>query len=304
MQWNIYNRQGERKYLTAHEIKSFLNAARSREEDVYGFCWVLAVTGCRISEALSLGEANIDFEEKHVVIRCLKKRGKRVFRAVPLPSDLLQKLKQWLKAGILSPERLWPWSRMTGYRRVCEVMRAAGIQGSYATPKGLRHGFAVKAIQSNVPLNLVQRWLGHADIKTTAIYTNAMGPEERELASRVWANPDTRNPDTRSSNRRRRPIPAASSPLDRQAEVEMRPVGLDSCREVVAGEKPEVATGRHEVPATGGFKPRFFQLDSLLPCRLLQFWLFCKQENPSKSWCCSKIDGPSSWPDTLFRNGP
>jgi integrase len=77
---------------------------------------------------------------------------------------------------------------MTGYRRIREVMLEAGIRGSYATPKGLRHGFGVRAIQAQVPLNLVQRWLGHADIKTTAIYTNAMGPEEREIASRMWGS--------------------------------------------------------------------------------------------------------------------
>lgn len=75
---------------------------------------------------------------------------------------------------------------MTGYRRICEVMSDAMVQGSYASPKGLRHGFGVRAIQASVPLTLVQRWLGHADIKTTAIYTSAVGPEEREIASRMW----------------------------------------------------------------------------------------------------------------------
>jgi hypothetical protein len=65
-------------------------------------------------------------------------------------------------------------------------MQAAGISGAHASPKGLRHAFGVCAIQSNIPLNLIQRWLGHADIKTTTIYTDAMGPEEREFASRMW----------------------------------------------------------------------------------------------------------------------
>jgi len=67
-------------------------------------------------------------------------------------------------------------------------MRAAGIaNGPHAAPKGLRHGFGIHAIRSGVPLNLVQRWLGHASIKTTAIYLQAMGVEEREIAARMWA---------------------------------------------------------------------------------------------------------------------
>lgn len=152
---------------------------------------MLAVTGCRISEALSLTKKSIDFEAEHVVIASLKKRGKRIFRAIPLPAQLLDLLKDWFQSDPPGSGRLWPWSRMTGYRRICETMAAARISGSYATPKGLRHGFGVKAIQSNVPLTLVQKWLGHADIRTTAIYTSAMGPEEREIASRMWHSADT-----------------------------------------------------------------------------------------------------------------
>jgi hypothetical protein len=50
----------------------------------------------------------------------------------------------------------------------------------------LRHGFGVKAFQSNVPPHLVQRWLGHASLKTTAIYGDVIGPEERAFAARMW----------------------------------------------------------------------------------------------------------------------
>ena len=32
----------------------------------------------------------------------------------------------------------------------------------------------------DVPLNLVQRWLGHADL------ADVMGAEEREIAARMW----------------------------------------------------------------------------------------------------------------------
>jgi integrase/recombinase XerD len=67
-------------------------------------------------------------------------------------------------------------------------MAEAGIDTSGPSkPKGLRHGFGVAAVQSDVPLNMVQKWLGHADISTTTIYTNAVGEQERSLAERMWS---------------------------------------------------------------------------------------------------------------------
>lgn len=179
---------GERKYLNSEERAAFINSAANHGVSVQSFCWMLTVTGCRISECLSLSESNIDFSSGLVVIQSLKKRGKVVYRTVPVPAELLCLIKRALASGEALHQRLWPWSRQTGYRRVKEVMHAARVVGPHATPKGLRHAFGVCAIQTNVPLHLIQRWLGHADIKTTAIYASAMGPEEREFASRTWKN--------------------------------------------------------------------------------------------------------------------
>jgi integrase/recombinase XerD len=65
-------------------------------------------------------------------------------------------------------------------------MDDAGLGGLHATPKGLRHGVGGAAAQNDIPLNLVQRWLGHAQLSTTAIYADAVGPEEHAIAARVW----------------------------------------------------------------------------------------------------------------------
>ena len=187
MSWTMFNLDGQRKYLTQSETMRFLDEAKRDDLFVYAFCWLIAVTGCRISEALALTPANIDFEARIVVFECLKKRRRSVFRSIPVPMELLQTLRTLLrKAPAGDADRLWTWSRMTGYRRIREVMERANLNGAHASPKGLRHAFGVSAIQAGVPLNMVQRWLGHADMKTTAIYTSAIGPEERDIASRMW----------------------------------------------------------------------------------------------------------------------
>jgi integrase/recombinase XerD len=74
--------------------------------------------------------------------------------------------------------QLWKWSRTTAWWRVKKVTAAAVL--------GLRHGFGVNAFQSNAPPHLVQRWLGHASPRTTAIYGDVMGPNERAFAVRMW----------------------------------------------------------------------------------------------------------------------
>jgi hypothetical protein len=41
-----------------------------------------------------------------------------------------------------------------------EVVAEAGIPGTPAMPKGLRHSFGVNAFETSVPPHLVQRWAG------------------------------------------------------------------------------------------------------------------------------------------------
>jgi integrase/recombinase XerD len=75
---------------------------------------------------------------------------------------------------------------MTGWRAVRAVMETARIGGPQASPKGLRHGFGVAAVSAGIPLNLVQKWLGHAQLTTTAIYADAGGAEEKDIARKMW----------------------------------------------------------------------------------------------------------------------
>jgi hypothetical protein len=47
-------------------------------------------------------------------------------------------------------------------------------------------GLGVNAFQSYVPPHLVQRWLGRASLRTTSIYGDVVGMEERAFAARMW----------------------------------------------------------------------------------------------------------------------
>jgi integrase len=155
----------------------------------------LAYAGCRLSEALALTIDRVDLAAGVLVFESLKKRRAGIYRSVPVPPALLETLDMVHGIRELTRHRgggrgerlLWPWSRMTGWRAVHAVMAAAGLAGVPASPKGLRHGFGVAAVTAGIPLNLVQKWLGHAQLSTTAVYANAVGAEERDIARRMWS---------------------------------------------------------------------------------------------------------------------
>jgi integrase/recombinase XerD len=182
----LFDAAGRRKYLTPAQRQEFLRAAEKAPRQVFTFCGTLVYTGCRISEGLALTGARVDIVAGVLVLESLKKRRKGIFRAVPVPQDFLQTLDAVHGLSALRDARLWSWSRTTAWRRVKEVMDAAAIHGLYATPKGVRHGFGINATASEVPLNMTQKWLGHARLETTAIYANAVGPEEQKIAERMW----------------------------------------------------------------------------------------------------------------------
>lgn len=198
---SLFTPAGHRKYLTTDERHRFLQAASDHPRpEVRTFCMVLAHAGCRVSEALSLTGLSFDIAEGFVAIRCLKKRSRvAVVREVPLPSDLLETLLAIHSDRLRSPDRLWPWSRSRAWQIVKAVMDQADIpHGPHATPKGLRHGFGLHAVRCGIPVNLVQRWLGHANMTTTAIYLQAMGREERDMAARMWVEEPLRQVNPRA----------------------------------------------------------------------------------------------------------
>jgi integrase/recombinase XerD len=191
---SLFNRSGSRKYLNTAERWRFIAAAREAPMKARHFCLTLGYSGARISEVLAVTPAAIDVESCALCIQTLKRRRAGVFRHVPLPSHLLSELEcafsicQSQRDPETANERIWRFSRTTAWRYVKAVMAAADIGGTPAMPKGLRHGFGVNAFQSNVPPHLIQRWLGHASLQTTAIYGDVVGSEERDFAARMWAN--------------------------------------------------------------------------------------------------------------------
>ena len=180
--WHIYDRAGQRKYLTAAELARFLTVADRHPLERRALLYLLAYAGCRVSEALAAGACQLDVERQTITFRTLKRR-RNCYRTVPLPGTVIEMLCH------LPPTchgRFWLAHRSTAWRWVKLASQQAAITGPMACPKGLRHGFGTRAAGKNIPLSLIQRWMGHAQPTTTAIYLDVVDDEERLFASRMW----------------------------------------------------------------------------------------------------------------------
>lgn len=191
----LFDRKGHRKYLSGNERHRFLSAVMLLpDEGERAFAMTLFYTGCRISEALSLTPKSVDSEERLLVIRTLKQRSNSKYRAIPIPEDLVSLLSRQTNQ-VAEDQRIWRFCRTKGWKIIKCCMTISGLDGIKATPKGLRHGYAIACVSVNVPLPTLQRWLGHASLQTTGIYLDFVGEDERELAARAWpsSNAQPRN---------------------------------------------------------------------------------------------------------------
>jgi integrase len=139
----LHTLDGARKYLTTGERDAFLRAAEQADRQVRTLCMTLAYAGCRLSEALALTVDRIDLAAGQLVLESLKKRRSGVYRAVPVPPALLEALD--LVHGIRELQgrrgkgrgvRLWPWSRMTGWRAVHAAWRRPNWTAPTPRPRG------------------------------------------------------------------------------------------------------------------------------------------------------------------------
>jgi hypothetical protein len=120
--------------------------------------------------------------------------GKRgCTRAIPLDEDALGAIAAWVKvrpaAGtehlLLSLPRTGQPPRAMSTRDVARIVarygRAAGVPEDRRTPHVLRHTFCTHLADSGADVGVIRELAGHADIRTTTIYT-AVNDERLEDA--------------------------------------------------------------------------------------------------------------------------
>jgi site-specific recombinase XerD len=164
--------------LNQSEVRQLLNQVRLLH---YHACLtVVYACGLRLGEALRLTVADIDSDRRLLHIR----QGKGAKdRYVPLPEMVLPLLRQqWRRhrhKTFLFPSRhqglphsaTKPMNPSSVQKAFKAALKSSGI-AKKATVHTLRHSWATHLLEAGVNLRLIQQWLGHKSLRTTAIYTH------------------------------------------------------------------------------------------------------------------------------------
>ena len=141
--------------------------------------------GLRISEALAVAESDLDRERGGVLVRH-GKGGKR--REVGMDLWAWEQIAPWLETRVSlpvgalvcvinGPTRGRPWSAPAARATLRCLAVNAGIRRRFA-PHQLRHAHAVEMAREGVPLNVIQRQLGHANLGITSVYLQGIDNSE------------------------------------------------------------------------------------------------------------------------------
>ncbi|MBK1883543.1 tyrosine-type recombinase/integrase [Luteolibacter pohnpeiensis] len=181
---SLYDGVGDRKYTSFAERLAFFEAASTLTNPAHRlFCMVLLNTGCRISEALALKRSHVDRGGRSLVFLTLKQRREIHYRPVPVPDALIESL---LALPVTDDSYLFNFGRTTGWKIIKACMRSAGIEGIKATPKGLRHGYAIGCVSIGLIQSKIQELLGHKRSETTSIYTTHITDDIRQQFDKIW----------------------------------------------------------------------------------------------------------------------
>jgi site-specific recombinase XerD len=171
-------------------VEEIIAVMRKAGEDRHGLRVraVIAVLwrgGLRISEALALSETDVDPARGSVLIRH-GKGDKR--REVGMDDWGVEHLNRWLEHRVRLP--VGPlFASSTAQPAAArgppppsgensESLPPRRVFDRRFAPHQLRHGHAVELAREGVPVNIIQRQLGHTDLGTTSTYLQGIDPSE------------------------------------------------------------------------------------------------------------------------------
>ena len=132
-----------------------------------------------------MGESDLEPARGSLLVR-EGKGGKR--RQVGMDEWGWEQLRPWLERRIELPvgplfcvisgeTRGRPWSSSQARNLLRRLAVRAGVRRRFA-PHQLRHAHAVEMAREGVPLNVIQRQLGHANLGVTSIYLQGIDSGE------------------------------------------------------------------------------------------------------------------------------
>ena len=157
--------------LTRAQVAAILAAcADARYRTMLTVCYGC---GLRLSEVLALRIQDIDSERK--LLRIDQGKGAKD-RLVPLSPTLLAELRAYWRLyrpedGLFAGRGGEPVSETALQKTFTQAKRAAGV-GTPGGIHGLRHAYATHQLAAGLPVERLQRLMGHSSIHTTLRYVH------------------------------------------------------------------------------------------------------------------------------------
>lgn len=157
-----------------------------------GLIVVMWRAGLRIGEALALTESDLDPDRGAILVRHGKGDKRREVGMDQWGWDLL---RPWVDYRVQIPvgplfcvidgrTRGRPLTPASVRQQLRRTAAKAGVRRRFA-PHQLRHAHAVEMAREGVPLNVIQRQLGHANLGITSVYLQ--GIDNAEIIDTVHA---------------------------------------------------------------------------------------------------------------------
>ncbi|MEA3329880.1 MAG: site-specific tyrosine recombinase/integron integrase [Nanoarchaeota archaeon] len=157
------------KILTINEVRNLIDNTSNVK---HGFI-IKLLYGCgfRVSEIINLKKEDLDFEEGLIHVKLAKGKKDRFVRMPTSLQDELKKYSKLVNSNLLFPSnRKGKLTSSTIQAIIKNSAKKAGIK-KRVYPHLLRHSFATHLLEQGTDLRIIQKLLGHSDIKTTQIYT-------------------------------------------------------------------------------------------------------------------------------------
>jgi len=140
--------------------------------------------GLRVSEVVNLKVADLDIDE--LVVHVKNAKGKKD-RITILPKKLENDLRNIIVGKkpndfVFTSNRGGKLTTTSLQKMFRKSLQKADIKKS-ATFHSLRHSFATHLLENGTDVRYVQKLLGHANIRTTQIYTQVTNPKLKNIKS-------------------------------------------------------------------------------------------------------------------------
>lgn len=170
------------KALNTSEIKKLFSVVENpKHQLILQLCYGM---GLRVSEIVNIKIQDIDSVAYTVLIQ--KGKGKKD-RYVNLPTSVLENMRNYYRD--YRPAEFLFEGQYGGHLTTRSVqsifhsaLQKAGIRKKVGI-HGLRHSYATHLLQYGTDISLIQRLLGHNDIRTTLIYTHVTDRQINKVVS-------------------------------------------------------------------------------------------------------------------------